>query len=109
MSNVTLRIGGRTYRLGCPEGEEAHLEKLGKAIDAKLKETPGMSQQSEQHTLLYAALLMADALEEARNAIPAPAPEPAPQSVPDIAAPLENLAVRLEMLAGQLEDAGATP
>ena len=108
MSNVTLRIGGRSYRLSCAPGEEAHIEKLGRTIDDKLKATPGMSGQSEQQTLLYAALLLADGLEEAGTREAAPSAPAAPAISPDLAIPLENLASRLETLAGQLEEAGVT-
>ncbi len=67
MSNVTLTIGGRHYTVACAAGEEAHIEKLGGAIDAKLQGTPGLSGQSEARTLLFAALLLADELHEARG------------------------------------------
>jgi cell division protein ZapA len=106
MSNVTLQIGGRTYRLGCAEGEEQHISRLGDAIDAKLAAMPGMAGQSEAHTLLYAALLMADELDEARKG--KPATQSATQASSRIAEPLEMMADRLESLASRLEGTGAS-
>ncbi len=106
MSNVTLKIGGRSYRIGCAEGEEQHIAKLGATIDAKLEATPGMASQSELHTLLYAALLMADELDEARKGTQA-APS-ASKGAANVAEPLEMMANRLESLASRLEGAGAS-
>lgn len=106
MSNVTLKIGGRTYRIGCAEGEEQHIAKLGAAIDAKLAATPGMASQSEPHTLLYAALLMADELDDARKGTQPTSS--APQIAPNVAEPLEMMADRLESLASRLEGAGTS-
>jgi len=106
VSNVTLSIGGRTYRIGCAEGEEGHITRLGETIDRKVSATPGMTGQSEPHMLLYAALLMADELHEAQSGNAAPSPSQA--ALPDIATPLENLAARLESLAGRLEGTGST-
>jgi cell division protein ZapA len=96
MSNVTLAIGGRHYTVACAPGEEAHIAELGTAIDAKLA---GLGNQSEARTLLYAALLLADELHEARSA-----PPPAAQADEAAAETLEQLAHRLEDLAARLEN-----
>ncbi len=106
MSNVTLKIAGRTYRIGCAAGEEQHIAKLGDTIDAKLAAMPGMAGQSEAHSLLYAALLMADELDEARKG--KPAPQNVAQAPSKFAEPLEMMADRLESLASRLESAGAS-
>ena len=102
MSNVTLTIGGRHYTVACAAGEEAHIEKLGGAIDAKLQGTPGLSGQSEARTLLFAALLLADELHEARGGA---APPAAASPSPALADNLEALAGRLEALASRLDGA----
>ena len=102
MSNVNLDIAGRRYTVACAAGEEAHIEMLGASIDAKLANTPAMTGQSEQRTLLFAALLLADELHEARNRVAAPAP------AANHAEPLENLADRLESLAAKLEGSAAS-
>ncbi|TIX50215.1 cell division protein ZapA [Alteraurantiacibacter aquimixticola] len=105
MSNVNLTIGGRRYTLGCAEGEEQHIEKLGAAIDSKLSATAGLQGMSEAHTLLYAALLMADEAQEANsgadsNELP---------KMPPVGEPLEELAERLESLASKLEEQASAP
>lgn len=100
MSNVTLTIGGRFYTVACAEGEEAHIEALGRAIDGKLATLPNMSSQSEPRTLLFAALLLADELHELRSGS-APAGDgredaQAAEALERVAEALEGLAERLE-------------
>ena len=36
MAHVTVSIAGRVYRMACGEGEEAHIEGLARAVDAKI-------------------------------------------------------------------------
>lgn len=74
MSEVSLAIGGRTYKVACAEGEEAHVTRLGQAIDAKLQSMPQLSAQDAQN-LLFGALLLADELHDLRNAQTAAAAE----------------------------------
>ena len=101
MSNVTLTIGGRFYSVACGEGEEAHIESLGRTIDGKLHGMPNLGGQSEARTLLFAALLLADELHEQRSGA-APAAD-GPESA-QAADALERLADTLEGLAERLEN-----
>jgi cell division protein ZapA len=108
MSNVTLTIGGRPYTVACAAGEERHIENLGRSIDAKLGQVPGLAGQSEARTLLFAALLLADELHELNQAgQAAPAPLPSTAATDDdrqaAAEALEIVADRLESLADRLE------
>lgn len=100
MSDISLQIGGRTFRMACGPGEEAHLLKLGRIIDSKLSEMPAMAGQSEPRMLLYAALMLADEVHELRGSAPSH-----PALSPDA---LELLANKLEALALQLEEPLAT-
>ena len=104
-SNVTLTIAGRKYTIACAAGEEAHIEALGRSIDGKLAAMDGLAGNSPERILLYASLLLADELHEAKAGAPA---APAPDASPDHAETLENLADRLEALASQLETAAAS-
>ena len=97
MSNVTLLIGGRSYSVACAEGEEAHVEGLGQLIDGKIRDL-GTSGHNEVRLLLFAALLLADELHEARSKGGGAAPP-----APDHAKTLEFLASRLEKYATSLE------
>ena len=103
MSNVTLSVGGRNYTVACAKGEETHVQALGQMIDGKVRQMEGLASQTESRMLLFAALLLADELHEARtNGGAAPA-----QSVPSAPAAsdaaLAHLALRLENLANRLE------
>lgn len=69
MSEVTLQIGGRAYKVACADGEEAQLARLGGMIEQKLKQMEGNLAPSEAQNLLFAALLLADELHEARAAM----------------------------------------
>ena len=95
MRNVTLIVGGRDYVVACETGEEAHVATLGRIIDEALAAMPPAVGQSESRSLLFAALLLADEVHEARHSAGA-APSPAA---------LERLAARLEAIAGRIEGA----
>ena len=97
MSNVTLSVGGRRYTVACAEGEESHIEMLGQSIDGRLQELTNVGGQSEARTLLFAALLLADELHEARSGN-------APAEDAQAAEALERLAETLEGLAERLEN-----
>lgn len=68
MSEVRLSVGGRDYTVACADGEEAHIARLGAAIDAKLQQLGGNLSTREAQNLLFAALLLADELHEQRRA-----------------------------------------
>lgn len=67
MSNVTLTIAGRDYVVGCASGEEEHIADLGRMIDARLASLPPAAVQGESRALLFAALLLADEVFEAKK------------------------------------------
>ena len=98
MSNVTVQIGGRGYIVACAEGEEAHVERLGNLIDDKIRDMSSAG-HNEVRLLLFAALLLADELDELKGRSPAAAPaENGAQ-----AAALEAIATRLESCAAALD------
>ncbi len=100
MSNVTLQIGSRSYLVACAEGEETHVNAMGLLIDQKVQ-TIGTG-HNEVRQLLFAALLLADELQEIRTRGGGGAPAVA-TSAPDHSAALEALAERLEKCATALE------
>ena len=108
MSNVSLSIGGRSFTVACAAGEEAHVAKLGRSIDAKLTAMGDMAGQSESRMLLFASLLLADELHETQTARteapPPPPPAPVVEPMPaNLGARLLAIATRLENLADLLE------
>ena len=76
MAQVTLRINGYAYTVGCQDGEEQHLLAMADEVERRIdtiKTAAGPS--GEARMLVMAALLMADDLYElrrsARNGQPA--------------------------------------
>ncbi|OCC24790.1 hypothetical protein MB02_04785 [Croceicoccus estronivorus] len=99
MSNVTLRIGGRNYTVACAQGEEDHVSILGRLIDEKVEAMGAAKGQNEVRSLLFASLLLADELYDARQA------KAAATSVPEVAPALERIAQRIENLAASMNSA----
>ena len=103
MAQVDLDIGGQKYDVACRDGEEPHLLALGRLVDAKTSEAAqAVGKMSEARQLLFAALLLADDLTEARrtaNSLPGP----------ETTVAVERIADRLEALAARLEAGPATP
>ena len=98
MSNVTVQIGGRGYIVACAEGEEAHVERLGNLIDDKIRDMSSAG-HNEVRLLLFAALLLADELDELKGRSAAAAPSENGAQ----AAALEAIATRLESCAAALD------
>lgn len=67
MSEVTLIIAGRKHIVACADGEEAHIAELGQMIDRKFAQL-GNPTGPDSQKMLFAALLLADELHEAREA-----------------------------------------
>ena len=70
MAQVTVSIGGRSYRLACDEGEEEHLESLARQVDAKLESMRGaFGEIGDQRLIVMTVLTIADEFAEARETI----------------------------------------
>lgn len=112
MSNVTLHIGGRNFTVASADGEESHIEMLGRMIDGRLKRMGSAVGQSESRTLLFAALLLADELHEAHNRPASASDAPASANTPALLKRITDLSARVEKLATQIEhdlEEGVTP
>lgn len=101
MSEVTLSIAGKAFTVACGDGEEAHVSKLGAMIDEKLKAMGGNLGPNSAQNMLFAALLLADELDEARGRGGKPAATAA--SAADAAAAGEVEQIRLELHAVKAE------
>ena len=114
MAQIELKIGGNAYTVACRDGEEAHLTKIAEIVDGKAHDArQALGSVSEVRQLLFASLLLADELDEARKGTGVPtAPVPSDPSVtPDAAndehiSLLDDIAARLENLAMHLERRG---
>jgi cell division protein ZapA len=105
MSQVSVTIDGRKYRLACNEGEEARLESLAGMIDEKIGEMrKTFGEIGDQRLVIMAALTIADNLTEARDEAAAARKrsEDAELRVNAIASTLDALGSRLESVAARL-------
>lgn len=111
MATIALTIAGRSYELACRDGEEAHLRRIAALVDAKAADAArSMGGMSEARQMLFAALLMADELHEARAALadqaaapPPPATATAPPPATEAVALIERLAERIERLTARFD------
>jgi cell division protein ZapA len=116
MGQVNVTISGKTYRMACDDGQEEHLESLGRQLGETIELLRGQfGEIGDQRLTVMAAITLADryseaerrvaqleaevtGLEEARAAIA----ERADSREFDVAEAMESLAERLESLAGRL-------
>lgn len=70
MPSVQVTIAGRSYRMACGEGEEAHLEGLAAAFDGKIQDLRGsFGEIGDMRLHVMASLTLADELAETRRRI----------------------------------------
>lgn len=105
MPQITVTINGHPYAVQCGPGEEHRTRELARLVDAKIA---GFAQQSlragEARLLALAALVLADELTEAQEALRR-SQERAPAVADDsaVADGIERLARRIEAVASRLE------
>jgi cell division protein ZapA len=116
MGQVSVTINGRVYRMACDDGQEDHLARLARELDArigKLRESFG--EIGDTRLTVMAALVVADELTEVRRRVRACEQEI--ESLKDaramigeradaneraVADAIENAAERIEQLAHSL-------
>ncbi|MBO0662064.1 cell division protein ZapA [Jiella sp. MQZ9-1] len=70
MPQIVVTIDGKTYRMACAEGEEAHLETLAADVDGKIAELrESFGQIGDLRLTVMAAIMATDQLFEARRRI----------------------------------------
>lgn len=105
MAHVVVTIAGRTYRMACEDGEEAHLDELAKLVENKiLSLRDGFGDIGEQRITVMAALTLADEASIATRKLEAVQTELAALRA-DAAAAKEAEAALTQKLAAALEDA----
>jgi len=69
MGQVTLKINGYPYVLGCPDGQEAHLRALGAELDMRVSSLRAeLGNLGEARLLAIVAIKLADELADAKAA-----------------------------------------
>ena len=105
MAQLTLKVNGYAYSVGCDDGQEPHLRAMAEQIESRVAGLKAMGGQSgEARLLLLTALMMADELHDMaleRDERRPPPPRPA-TPVPD-----KRLAERLNLLAERAEEIAA--
>ncbi|MGH7081522.1 MAG: cell division protein ZapA [Acetobacteraceae bacterium] len=105
MAEVSVRINGYVYTVGCEDGQEAHLQAMAAEVDGRITSIKAVGAQSgEARLLMLASLLLADELHDMRL----PGTGAVPQSANDTAAVaradrLAELAARAEAIADAME------
>ena len=109
MSDVTLTINRRPYKVACEDGQEDHLRCLGRLVEERVGElVESMGQIGDQRLLVMASLLFADDAKGARDALKeaqdkADALGAGKNAEDEAAGAIEDLAARIEALAGAIE------
>ena len=107
MAQVIVKVNGRDFPLSCADGQEARIRRLAQYVDAKIGEfTKTIGQVGETRLILLAALVIADELSDANEALqqernrtrPASGEptEAAARGIRDMAERIESIAARLE-------------
>jgi len=103
MAETELQIAGRHYPIRCRDGEEMHLAQLAAMIEQKARRaqqaTPGLT---EVRTLLFAALFLADELNDLRREMAGRQAQLPLNEDEDGARAIEALADRIEKLRERL-------
>lgn len=117
MGQVVVKVNGRDFALSCAEGQEARTRRLAQYVDAKIAEfAKSVGQVGEARLILLAALVIADELSDANEALqqersraqPAGDPAQAAQgavtgAVQGAATGIRSMADRIESIAARIE------
>ena len=124
MSQVTVTINGRQFRMACEDGQEGHLIKLAQDLDQRIDKLRGnFGEIGDARLTIMAALTVADELADIRSRLNR-VEEGRPASLEDarvasadhakatqaaISAALNAAAERIEGLTRQLNQTAAEP
>ena len=108
MARVSLTVNGRPFAVSCDDGQEARIRRLGEYVDGKVVEfVRSVGPVGEARLLLLAALVIADELADANEALRlerSGAHDADADAVVDAAVTgVHRLAQRVEALAARLE------
>ncbi len=72
MAEVSIRVNGRVYAVGCGDGQEPHVRALAEMFERHVAQVAhDVGQLGETRLFLLGALLMADELAETRGRLAA--------------------------------------
>lgn len=106
MAQLTIKINGYAYTVGCDDGQEKHLMQMASEVESRIDSIKALGGQSgESRLLVLAALLMADELHDTRSTLTHLQNELSrlPQAEAESRKRLARLADRAEEIAQGLE------
>jgi cell division protein ZapA len=109
MGRVTVRVNSRSFTITCDDGQEPRIQRLAEYVDAKVAEFAGnLGQVGEARLLLLAALVIADELSDANDALQqernrAQTADAEPAAAEAAANGVQGMAKRVEAIAERLE------
>ena len=118
MGQVVVKVNGRDFALSCADGQEPRIRRLAQYVDAKIGEfTKVLGQVGEARLVLLAALVIADELSDANEAVQqernrgrgaaspggGPGGEPSDAATQEAASGIRNVATRIESIAARIE------
>lgn len=114
MAQVTVKINGYAYIVGCEDGQEQHLQAMAAQVEKRIDSIKALGGNSgEARLLMLASLLMADEIHDLRADLDAARRAPRREAMsppdthtapdPEFGRTLGRLAVRAEEIAAELE------
>jgi len=106
VGQISLTVNGRPFAVTCDDGQETRIRRLGQYVDAKVAEFVGnLGQVGEARLLLLAALVIADELADANEALrlEQSGAHAAEAGANTAASSVNGLAQRVEAIAARLE------
>jgi cell division protein ZapA len=104
MGQVIVKVNGRDFSLACEDGQEPRIRRLAQYVDTKVADFVRINGQvGEARLILLAAILIADELSDANDALQrersgrgTPPSDSAASTIRDIAQRIESIAARRE-------------
>ena len=104
MAQVTIKINGYAYNIGCKDGEEPHLYAMAEEIEERVTRAKALGSQSgEARLLVMAALFMADELHDLNLEMKSARTGKTPAAVKSGEERTKRLAARAEAIAAAIE------
>ena len=110
MAQVTVKINGYSYTVGCEDGQEGHLAAMAQQVEDRITSIKALGSSSgEARLLVLASLLMADELHDRRVEVESLRNAGAPKAAKgtkaegDLLKRMSKLAERAEQIAANLE------
>lgn len=107
MGQVLVKVNGREFPLSCDDGQEPRIRRLAQYVDSKVAEfVRSNGQVGEARLILLAAILIADELSDANDAVQrerSGAPGRPPAEGGGAVNTIRELAQRVESIAARRE------